>query len=451
MNSTFEKELKDTYQSFLNRYYFDRWKAYPPVKSDYQTSLEMVLSPDCNLKCEYCYMNKFGDRLYPKEIRDTKTTLDNQKLLLEYLAKKGTLPHELEVFAGGRLSADTYEQMFQTIYDIYFNADRRVSIILPLNAGFTHEQKKLDVFLKWLDRFNNIESHVGISFSMDGKYADPISRPTRDSKLKYDDAFYERAGEIAVMTDSNFHPMVSPENIHVWIDNFDWWMKYISRIYNISKVEALSRLYLLEVRNPNWTTLELGHLTDFIFHMTKRVFDIYGNNPADFVRSFLTGKSLNFYHPVLSSIGRGIGCSIQSCFTVRLGDLTIIPCHRIAATGQESGKFIVQDGEIVDIEPMSFYIHLAINSFKAENAFVCSHCPINSMCAFYCLGANFEFNNSLFIPVPTVCRMEHFKLKAMFKSFEHLGIWNEYERFLQGQEYRVAISKLEQAKYIKGA
>lgn len=445
---TFKAEEKQLYLDFIERYYFAQWRTDPPYKSEYNASVELFLTPDCDLQCKYCYLNKFGDKLYSKNIRGVKKVVENTQLLFDYFTNNKLFPNIIEIF-GGTIPISAYEEIFDIIYKYMNNVpvQKEFNILIPMNALFVRDERKVKMLIDWTKKISNINSTMHISYSFDGKYADPLSRPAKNKYFKYDDEFYERTKDFARIVHPGFHPMISPENIHVWRKNFDWFLEYISDTYNCDEKEALNSLYLLEVRNPNWQEKELLYLADFNYYMTKRIFDIYDGSPSQFVNEFLRTTALNWYTNFVGTIGRGIGCSIQSGMYIRMGDLSIVPCHRTSWPDYESGRFIVENNQIVGLEPVNPWTHLAIASFKAENGFVCSHCPINSLCSFYCLGANLEFNKNLFVPIPSVCRMEYYKIKSVINSFKLLGIWPAYYRYLESKDTGMpSLSKLRQAE-----
>ena len=43
-----------------------------------QYFLELYITASCNQSCQYCYLNRFGDKIYPKEIRDNKEIISNE-------------------------------------------------------------------------------------------------------------------------------------------------------------------------------------------------------------------------------------------------------------------------------------------------------------------------------------------------------------------------------------
>ena len=56
----YKSEESVLFNSILNRLYFN--------DENDKFSLELMVNGKCDLKCKYCYINKFGDKLFPNEI-----------------------------------------------------------------------------------------------------------------------------------------------------------------------------------------------------------------------------------------------------------------------------------------------------------------------------------------------------------------------------------------------
>jgi len=441
---TFNEENKKLYIDFLERYFFNFWKG--EQKSSYGRPLELNLSPYCSLKCKYCYVNKFREKLYPINVKNDNL-LKNTEILLEWLIKNGYNVGEIEIFSGDSFTAAQIDKLYALIFD--YAKMFKVSVVVPINPVFAADEEKVNVYVKWRENFSSEGLSLHFSLSMDGKYAD-IARPFANPNFSYDDKFYEKVSSIAKTFDFGFHPMIAPENIEVWKKNLEWYLDFIQKAFQVPRKTALQKLYLLEVRNPNWTKLRLLQLASFVFFLTKTTFSIYNNDPRAYVEEFIReDKGANFYSGIMSTVGRGFTCSIQEFLTVRVADLTITPCHRVAWPGYESAQFKVQNNKVIAIEPKNPWVHIAILTGRNDAAPFCSHCPINSLCTGVCLGTNLEYNKQPFIPVPNVCQMEFAKHKAIAKSFKILGIWDEYERFMKKKKYYFdSFRKLNQMKYL---
>ena len=55
------------------------------IMRDEGASIEIIVRPDCNQKCKYCYLVQHGKESYPLHTRvDRETTLRNIKLFMDY-------------------------------------------------------------------------------------------------------------------------------------------------------------------------------------------------------------------------------------------------------------------------------------------------------------------------------------------------------------------------------
>lgn len=125
---------------------------------------------------------------------------------------------------------------------------------------------------------------------------------------------------------------------------------------------------------------------------------------------------------MLFKCGRGMPCSIQSDFSIRLGDLKIVPCHRTAYDQFNYGYMKVENNKIVDIEPLNVPMLLSVQSMNVSNSPKCETCFIRSLCAGGCLGSQYEITGDPFIPINSVCALEHAKVMATLKGLKKIGV-----------------------------
>ena len=74
----------------------------------------------------------------------------------------------------------------------------------------------------------------------------------------------------------------------------------------------------------------------------------------------------------------------------------------------------------------------------------CINCPINSLCIGGCLGAQYEVTGSMFIPIPTVCKVNLTLVKTIIDFFVTHDI---YDDLLTRMSFNN--DKYKQIKYIK--
>lgn len=436
MNITHRDEQLILFKNYLENHLYKYWRNNFNRKNNeeenYQYKLELIISPTCNNKCSYCYYNNFKEELYPTCFNDSYSIVDNCKKLFNWLKKEKMCPGGVEIFSGEPLNLPYINDIMQIIED---NMPPQFPVVIPTNATFCKSDKLLENAEIFLKRWNN-SLHTHFSISIDGKYLDNITRPMQDG-TQYDDAFYDR---LFTFTKRGipFHPMIGPLGIEEWKNNLNWYIENIKKYNNCNTREALDKLYLLEVRNPDWTPLKLRYLDEFIDYFSSVAFDAYNYDPLDFYYSFLMGRNSNLYSSVNSVLLRGLGCSIQQNFSVRLGDLKLVPCHRAAYEGYNACNLIIDSKGNVNYKLENPNMYMFIKSFNAAASTKCCDCPINDLCSRYCIGCNFEVNHDFFTPVDNVCALEFSKVFSLCKSLQKIGILdiliNDYSNSSKGYD-----------------
>ena len=438
---THQDEQKILFKNYLQEHVFSNWEMgkreyegpendlnakqnFTSTISGFGTPLELIVSKVCNTKCSYCYYKNFGDLLYPKELEDRKAITENCEKLLKWVRANDWYPQQIEIFSGEFFNLPYFEDILEIIekntksYD-----DSPVIISVPSNCTFCMSDEGVEKIQKIIDDHNHTGSthYIGVSMSIDGKYLDNDTRAMRNGK-KYDDAYYDRAFKFAAKNNFAFHPMIGAKGIEKWVDNWDWFVSNIMKYYNCDEIDAFKKVYLLEVRNPDWTPKEMEYLDKFITHYTKRAFELCNNNPKMFYDVFLHGYGGNLYSEVSSLIPRGLGCSIQSNLMVRLGDLAIPLCHRTAYDGYLAGRLKLDGSKDWDIELENPNVWMLVNSFHSSHTVKCSECHISDVCNKFCIGCNFEVNKDFFVPVDTVCDMELVKSMSLVRNLDEIGV-----------------------------
>ena len=85
------------------------------LKASFNPAIELIIRPDCNQKCDYCYITNHGKELYPDHYSNDQI-LKNLKLLLDYLDEKQIKPFEWELFAGDLF----YDGLIFDIFDLFY-------------------------------------------------------------------------------------------------------------------------------------------------------------------------------------------------------------------------------------------------------------------------------------------------------------------------------------------
>jgi len=410
---TFEEENDALVQSFFDRTFGTGWRE---GISNWDR-IELYMDQVCNLDCDYCYLAKFGDELYPPQLRNSKAILKNAEILLDWLVENGYAP-AIDIFSGEPTIHPEFYEIVRMINEKFKNADKRPpKIVVPTNYSFLmsdHLTKKVE------DLIRESEIPIFLSASVDGKYMED-NRPfkTHPELDPRGDAFYEKLFRFNAKYGFGFHPMVYSKGIERWPLNFLWFQENF-RKYGI----PFHNIYLLEVRNPEWYPDQLrkfAYFLRFLIHHTY--YSILDADDDAFVDFVIRARGYNILN-IFTSVGRGIGCSFQSMLYVRLGDLSIAPCHRTSYPQFMYGRFEVKNGKIVGIRANNPEFWITGYTFDARNFPYCETCPIKNICSHGCLGAQYEFTGDPFTPFPTLCALEHTKIAAEIMAYKEIGVYD---------------------------
>jgi len=439
----FQEENDKLMNNMVERLFYHAWRN--PTDDIYANfrGLEIILNYWCNLGCQYCYVNRYGEKtprghegLYASEIwSDKEKCLKNLDILLDWIVENGFSP-KIELFSGEMFSQEIGFEVVEKCINKLADTEFKGSLVIPTNVTFILSDeltKKVDALI---EKSFNKNIPIFLSASFDGKLIErnrpfkhtieDISYDNRIAKWKYkpnmpdprDDAYYDKVFQFAKKHEFGFHPMVYSETIHLWKENFLWFQKMFEK-YEI----PWSQIYLLEVRNPEWSEKQIKEFGKFIEFLVKWSWIKCGSNFKNFSEFMFQGKGFNILNGPLSSIGRGLGCGYQTALYPRLGDLSLVSCHRTSYPPFVLGKFKVEDDKITGIKSQNFEHMVASLSFDATTQPYCEQCTINVLCNHGCLGAQMETTGDPFTPIPSVCKLEHEKISALIRAYKRLGIF----------------------------
>lgn len=418
MKSKLKQEDDAIIKNFLQRTFFDAWKPENKGKDkygNYQT-LEIQVNAACDLKCKYCYFAKYKNDLYPPKIAKHSLTLKNLDILLNWLKKNKYTP-DIELFSGELFMQEIGFQVTERVIDWQLEQGIDSSIVIPTNFTFLFDDEKTKRVEKLIEKFNKLS----LSISVDGKFCD-ANRPFSNGKLFRDDAYYEKMFKFAKKYNLAFHPMIYSEEIENWKDNWLWYQE------NMKKHDIpFDSIYLLEVRNAEWNKEQLKEFYKFMRFLVNWTWNHVKDKvaPEKFPNFVFDYKLFNLFS-MFTQLGRGLGCSMQSTVHVRLGDLTTSVCHRAAYKAHNIWRFVTENDEIVDVEALNHNLAIASNSMDFRSSPYCNYCLIREMCNGQCLGAMIETNNDPFVPIPTVCALEHAKVAGILDELKELGLFHHF-------------------------
>jgi len=413
---TFQEENDKFMEMFIEKTFIEGYKRRFPNWD----RLELMLDTSCTLGCRYCYYNnpKHDKYLYPVRLKRPEEYVKNAKMLFEWLYyEKGVVPRGIDIFGGEVTVKPEFYGILDAIDDVFGKDAERISVVVPSNYSFLLSEywtNKMEEYLK------KSKVRLALSASIDGKYLETMNRPLIDNPEKdpRNDEWYDRLFEFNKKYGFGFHPMIYASGIELWKKNFLWFQS----MFDKHKIPWWS-IYLLEVRNPEWTKEQIRIFGDFVEFLVKWTFK---NRLKEDVRRYVHFtfklRGYNILNP-FSGVGRGLGCSVQAMLYVRLSDLAIVPCHRTSYDEFVYGYFKTENDKIIGVKAKNIELLNAVYSFVAENQPYCEYCPIKEVCSKGCLGAQYEFNGDLFTPIPTVCALEHEKIKRIIKATKDIGVY----------------------------
>jgi len=258
--------------------------------------------------------------------------------------------------------------------------------------------------------------HIGLSASVDGVYMED-NRPFINKSLRRTEEFYDKLFKMIKNYNGGFHPMVYSNEIDKWIENFLWFQDNFEK-YDI----PYENIYLLEVRNKEWTIEQCKKFSEFLEFLVEWVWNKCNKNTSEFTNFLFKKKGFNILSTWLTTIGRGLGCSIQNTIQLRLGDLSIVDCHRLSYNHAIAGTFRTDGNKIISLEAKNLELYLAIQTLDGKCLPGCEVCIIKDLCGYGCLGSQYEATGDQFSPIPSVCRLEHFKIKTFINAFNKIGV-----------------------------
>ena len=412
---SFLEEQNELFEKFILN---DFYATFDPKRKKH-TKIEIDITPDCNKKCEYCYLQKYKDDLYPVEIRDKKVILKNLELFLKFLHKKNVRVEQIQLFSGEIWGTSYCFEIFDVLLANKIE-DLTESIMIPSNCSFVNDEKQLAKINEYIIQFLLRKVRIAFSASYDGYIVENINRPFNDEKIKLEKDYTNKLFHFIKNHNTGFHPMIAAGTIEKQIENFNWWASECEKIgWN-----PLEKVMMLEVRNDDWTDEKIKTYLEWLFHITKYAFNNIANKNQDDMLQLLLGENEDIgqhYVPfILKHEKNRISCNLVHHHTVRLGDLAIIPCHRLSYEKLIYGKYKVENDEIVGVEALN--INFALQNYLLNNSgyLKCDQCPISEICPGQCHGATFEKSKEAFYPIESVCNLEKAKLVFILLYLEKL-------------------------------
>ena len=402
--------------------------------------IELIVKPECNQQCEYCYIYQHGKELYPIEQRKSnEEILNNIQLFLNYLLDKNLYILQWDLFAGD-LFYDNFWFSIMDIFKKYYidiqnktQENKTAFIMIPCNFSFCHSDEKIKKVKQYVEDFKKLNVIILFSYSSDGKYSTDIRE-----KRELSDDYYDKVFSLMAEYKWSAHPMISYEGINNAIKNYQWWVQ----MYNKYIIPANPHDFLpgfLEVRNDGWTNESIEKYLELLEYVIQHRLQLCHNNINELMKHLFYPKwyleeqhilpkhemdliSLHYY-PFEDNT---MHCAIGQIFAINCANLSFVPCHRTSYSFFTGGKFKIENNKIVDIEALEG-IHGYFNQLTANTTFnlKCLNCRNRYFCMKGCRGAQFEYSLETFLPIPSVCNLLDLKYSFLMQRYHELGIFNE--------------------------
>ena len=379
-----------------------------------------------------CYLHNNGKSLFQGNYPKAKNVLENTEKIMNFLYKN-KMSLVLEFFAGELFMLPYIWDFLEIVYKYQKKTKRehRVKhIMIPTNMSFIKNgrediREKLEDYLR---KFKELDIRVNLSASVDGSFMDYLNRPYANPFSKYDSGFYEKLKKELRSNKFGIHPMIHNKNIEYWIDNFLWFMIK----------DGLSSVYLLEVRNAQWSEHQAKTLHYFIRFIINYMYKIVGFNKNKFLSAFEKLRGFNMLNQLFSRVGRGMGCSIQSSLHIQVDSLKLSPCHRISYKNFVTGQFEFNEDGSYDFIADNPELFLAEQNACTERMVPCDTCAINQICTGPCIGANFESVGDPFTIPPTLCRMFYMKYSGIILGLKDIGMLDHFMKQSRWDKKRIS-------------
>ena len=424
-----QKEADDYLTFLLNTRFFQYWKN--KILGEKYSTIEIYLTNSCNQNCEYCYLkNNFN--IYPKEYNNQETIIKNYKIFLDFLLKEKAKINKIEFFSGDIWHTNFGIQILEILYEYCKKEKICDSIIIPSNCYFVTKYETLMPIQNLINKFEQIDVNLVFSVSIDGKIIEEDVRPL-DNKIVRDDECYDDIFAFAKNNGYGYHPMISACGIKEWKENYFWWKKMCKK-YSLNLYESVM---MLEVRNDDWTEENLCYYKNLLITMLDDFYcsEYIKNKKERFLDLLLDNwkddqLSIDNYFPfMLPTIHNAMPCSVDKYLTVRMGELAICPCHRLAYENNIYGYFTVKNNQIVGLTAKNNELATRIlfgNPIMCN--IKCDNCLYSDFCLRGCLGAQKEKTKDPFIPLDSVCNLFKTKIRTILEWSNEKGIIDSLEK-----------------------
>lgn len=389
--------------------------------------IEIFLIGACKANCSYCYLKKHVKDLYPLNLHNYDTIINNlEKTLNWYISNKFCC--NFDIFSAEWLTTPLADRVFDTFYNAFEKIDFRLrpsQIGMADNMQFLKNDTLTQKIEYQIERFEKLGISIYISASVDGKYCEY-------GRTECDDNYYKKLNDFCMKHHFRPHPMISSENIKDWISNYQWWR-------NNFDDEIVQELMTLEIRDNTWDENTISQLIQYCDFLVDYKFKEFNNNKEEFLKYVfdLYREEYNEHSPlapynIIALRGQGmidgndvITCSMPTHLTIRMGDLQVSPCHRLYYPELSFGRYNSDETQIIDFEPTNVSLLIAYKKIKRSCLPYCENCKFEHFCLGHCHGAAYEDYGNVFVPPMEVCKMYQSKISFLIYKYYTMNLFDK--------------------------
>lgn len=458
MQNSFYKDEQELFKNYLSLSTFKEEYNFNHMSVDSEATsieeaplhaIELIIRPECTQKCEYCYVARYGEDLFPVEERASREEiLHNIDLILDYVFNtKNLYINHWEFFAGDLFYDDLYFDVIDIFTKYLREKQKRYPnvflkfpgvILTPNNFSFIRNKERKARLEEYMANFEQeFNWELGFSISTDGKYA----TDTREHLTLPDEYFDELFQWTLKYKKNGFHPMIAKSNLNTAIENYEWWKKMCAKWYTDVPEKRNDYLpYWLHARNDEWEPEDIDKMLVLINYMFEDRFLMHKNDIDALTYHLFIGDGANNTLPSVDindlirlkfsnlDDSQRINCSMSGSTCIQVNNLSFAPCHRTTYAMFKGGHFVVENDKIVDIAPnnVTMYLNLKLNPIKDGPR--CANCLYNIFCIKGCYGAQYESSGEVFLPGQKVCKLEQTMIEFLIWKYNKVGIFASAER-----------------------
>lgn len=346
---------------------------------------QLVVTTDCNLRCQYCYMHKDRNKM-SKDVVDT--IINNMP---EMLSAYGETSYNVVYFGGEPLmNWDIIEYSLPKLME-----DKKCNRAIVITNGLLLDDTKF----KYI-RSNGMRSNF--SFSYDGLWQD-TNRPHvsgKSNREKYIQLLHTYFKEVG-----GFKIMVSPDNVDTLLENFNFILEH-----NIEYIDFTL------VRDDIWDA-------DSIHRYDKNLHRLI----TEYIKIVKSGKRVKLslimlylaYIMMFPAIGKpNSGCYAGHSGLAFMPNGDGYPCARFGT----SDKFKLFDSQSQKFIPSTF-LQLTNGLINVNTYKKCQACIAYSICKAGCIYSQLkQLDDGTYVsePLESVCKLSKITYRECYRFVEEV-------------------------------